>query len=203
MCSELEAAVQHIFDEAYGFARQFGGVDNGMTVLYGPPIAAPDVMIVSAQGGADELFVQTSWPTELAYLNPNTTFRFGNRLRRGFEEGQLADTLAHRTVATNIAFPQAKSFDRWLESRKAPAWLARSICWVDELIRLMQPKVILTYGKHAFGYLTDSTKSKGDVAETTYRHIPVLGCGHLSQGTSSDEHNRALTRVRLHIPQGG
>ena len=199
MCSELEAAVQNIFDEAYGFARRFGGVDDGMTVLYGPPMAVPQVMVVSAQGGADEQFVQTSWPTELAYLNADTTYRFGNRLRKDFERAHMTDTLAHRTVATNIAFPQAGGFDDWLASKKAPAWLARSICWVEELIGLMRPKVILTYGKHAFGYLTNATKSKGIVAETTLEEIPVVGCGHLSQGTSNAEHECALASVRQHL----
>ena len=199
MCSELEVAVQRVFDEAYEFAQSFRGVDDGMTVLYGPPIAAPEVMIISAQGGADQRFVQTSWPIELAYANAQTTFRFGNRLRKGFGEAQMADTLAHRTVATNIAFPQAESFDEWLASKKAPLWLARSICWVEELIRLMQPKIVLTYGKYAFGYLTDSTKGRGIVAETTYRSIPVVGCGHLSQGTSDVEHQIALAKVRRHL----
>ena len=115
----------------------------------------------------------------------------------------MADTLAHRTVATNIAFPQAEGFTDWLALKKAPAWLARSICWVEELIRLMRPEVILTYGKPAFGYLTDYTKSKGIVAEATLSGIPVVGCGHLSQGTSNAEHQRALGRVRQHLDQAG
>ena len=115
----------------------------------------------------------------------------------------MADTLACRTVATNIAFPQAKSFGKWLESKEAPAWLARSICWVEELIDLMQPEVVLTYGKPAFGYLTNAAKCRGIVAETTYRSIPVVGCGHLSQGTSDLEHECALAKVRQHLVRGG
>lgn len=197
--TELEDAVRRIFDEACRFARHFGGVEDGMTVLYGPPMAAPQVMVVSAQGGAHERFVQTSWPTELAYSNAATTFRFGNRLRRGFEDAQMVDTLAHRTVATNIAFPQAEGFDDWLATRKAPAWLAKSICWVEELIRLMPPEVTLTYGRPAFGYLTGCTKSTGVVAEATFGDILVVGCGHLSQGTSDAEQKEALARVRRRL----
>ena len=190
----LERQVQRIYDEANNYAKLHGGVEHGMNVLYGPPIPNPKVMIVSLQGGGkDGKAPQTTWPGELAYLDGR--HEFGRRLVRDFDKGGLGDVLRRNTVATNLAFPQAERFAPWLRTPGAQAWLERSAAWMDRLIALIRPKLLLTYGKDSFERLSGRPK-RNRIEETKRNGIPLIGCGHLIQGARLDERAEAIDRVR-------
>ena len=190
----LESEVRRIYAEANAYAELHGGVGHGMNVLYGPPILNPKVAIVSLQGGGqDGKPPQTTWPEELAYLDGR--HEFGRRLVRDFEGAGLGDVLRHSTVATNLAFPQAGRFAPWLRTPGARVWLEKSSAWMDRLIALMQPKVLLAYGKEPFERLAGRPKRKR-VDEAMRRGVPVVGCGHLIQGASLVDRAEAMGRVK-------
>jgi hypothetical protein len=201
----LEGAVQSIYDEANDFARAHGGVEHGMNILLGPPLPAPDLMLVSLQGAGADGIVQATWPSALLYADPalNTNPRtgrpnpFGVRLRRDFADAGLADMLRQRTVASNIIFPQSPGLDVWQASgRLAAEWNRRSRAWLVALVRLMEPRVILTYGTVAFRELTGSDKSKGQLGVGRFDGRPVIGCGHLMRGADLRERAAAIAAVR-------
>ena len=191
----LEREVQRIYDRANEYAELHGGVQHGMNVLYGPPILKPKVMIVSIQGGAaDGKPPQKTWPSRFVYLDRKHPF--GSKLSRDFETAGLVDVLSKSAVATNIAFPQAREFGQWRRSSAAQAWLEKSTDWVNELLRLMEPAVIITYGSPPFFRLVGRRK-RGIVEQTTWNGTPLVACDHLaSRRLSLDARNDAIETVK-------
>ena len=194
---QLRTAITTIYRLANEYADEHDGVEHGMNILYGPPIPNPDVMIVSAQGGGGDLKRQRTWPPRLEYLH--SKYRFGNRLVRDFADAGMSDVLESSTVATNIAFPQFKGgFDRWMKQGGSGEWLERSLDWVQQLVRLMPPKVVLTYGSHAFRHLVGRKKEGGQyrIDEDRWLGVQVIGCGHLMQGSTKVSRMCAMERVK-------
>ena len=191
--ASLEVEIRRIYHEANRYADEHGGVEHGMNILYGPPILNPAVMIVSAQGGGADRNRQRTWPAKLEYSASG--YPFGRRLVSDFEEAGLEDALENRTVATNIAFPQSPGFDDWLRKPGSEAWLEKSLAWVEELVQLMPPRVILTYGRHAFRHLVGHRKVDR-VERAEWWGFPVVGCGHLMQGATKAERLDAVRLVR-------
>ena len=67
----------------------------------------------------------------------------------------------------------------------------------DELMGLMAPDVILTYGSPPFEALTGERKARGKFAEAAYRGISVVGCSHYSRNVATPEGRRAvMARIR-------
>ena len=103
------------------------------------------------------------------------------------------------TVATNVAFPQFKGgFDAWLKRDGSGEWLIQSLNWVERMVRLMPPKVVVTYGSHAFRHLVGRGRQGGihDIDQDSWLGVPVVGCGHLMQGSTKAARDRAMARVR-------
>ena len=194
---QLRKSIKNIYRRANEYADEHGGIEYGMNILYGPPIREPSVMIVSAQGGGDDPHRQRIWPGRFVYLE--SEFQFGKRLVSDFADAGLSNVLKTDTVATNIAFPQFKGeFDRWLKKDGSKEWLDRSLTWVRQLAKLMPPKVVLTYGRHAFGHLVGREKSGGinHIEKDEWLGFPVVGCGHLMQGSTKAARDRAMELVR-------
>ena len=205
----IKEGVERIYREANAYADKAGGVNYGMNILLGPPIGQPAVMIVSLQGGGDDRKRQTRWPDRLVYATPETNrHRFGKILRADFIGNGLQEVLDSRTVASNIVFPQWPSkrggFGGWCSQPGAGAWRERSRRWLEELVDLMAPRVILTYGKPAFEELTNTTKTKGELGHGRFRNAEVVGCGHLIQGADILERKSAMLRIgELVVDEGG
>ena len=72
--SELEVKVSKIYQQANEYAEECGGVEFGMTILYGPPILNPKVCLISLQGGGKDLIVHRTWPERLYYLEDDYLF---------------------------------------------------------------------------------------------------------------------------------
>ena len=190
----LEQGVQRIYDEANAYADLNGGVCHGMNVLYGPPIMGAKDMVVSIQGGGrDRKRPRKTWPPELTYLNK--AHPFGAKLVKDFQSAGLFDILSHSTVATNIAFPQAPDFNQWRKRPGAREWLEKSTAWVQELIRMVRPVVILTYGSPPFLRLVGRAK-RGMVEQTKLNGTPLVACDHLaSRRLTRDARSDAVARV--------
>ena len=173
-------------------------VKHGMNILHGPPLLGPALMIISAQGGGGDGIRQTRWPHTLVYGRPDNRFQFGRRMRADFERHGMLSVLLECTVATNIAFPQhVGTFDQWRKQPGSDVWLKKSKAWVTQLIKLMPPAAILTYGRHAFHELTGARKRQHEVSEGSYAGKVVVGCGHLMQDATKNERDEAMRRVRM------
>lgn len=199
--TKLETQVGRIYCEVNRFADTHGGVECGLNVLYGPPIANPLVFIVSMQGGGADKIRQRTWPPKLLYTNGEHDF--GSRLQSDFQEAGLVDVLETKTVATNIAFPQAKEFAKWRRKPGSDRWLAKSLEWVEDLIRLMPPRVLLTYGEDPFRHLMGRKKTSR-VEQTMWRPsspdaqqtpVALVGCGHLMRGATKAQRREAMQLV--------
>ena len=192
---ELEAEVRRVYAEANAYADEVGGVEHGMNILYTPPRWRPRVMVVSVQGAGDDGVRQRKWPEHNQYAV--SCYSFGKKMTADFDDAGMARMFREQTVASNLAFAQAKDFDKWRRMSIGKGWLARSRGWLDELIGLMAPGVLLTYGSPPFQALTGMHKARGKLAEGTYRGIPVVGCSHYSRNVATPGERRAvMSRIR-------
>lgn len=191
----LTATVKRIYDDANHLADEIGGVEYGLNILYGPPIANPSVMIVTSQGAGEDKNRQRTWPCCLLYLD--SPYRFGRILQNDFQRMGRSELLRTSTVASSLVFPQWPRFADWRKQSTAQEWLEHSRIWLNDLIDAMTPKIILTYGKVTFEELTGEQKRQYELAESVYRGIPVVGCGHLVQGANLEERVQALSKLPL------
>ena len=124
-------------------------------------------------------------------------YSFGKKMTADFDDAGMSRIFRLETVATNLAFAQAKDFDKWRRTSVGKGWMERSRGWLDELIELMAPGVILTYGSPPFRALTGMRKARGKLAEATYGGIPVVGCSHYSRNMATPEERLdVMARIR-------
>lgn len=191
---ELKREVRRIYSEANAFADKVGGVEHGMNILYTPPRLRPKVMIITMQGAGDDGKRQRTWPDHNQYAF--SEYPFGKEMTTDFDGAGMSELFRSDTVASNLAFPQAKHFGVWRRTCLAKTWLKRSRLWLDELIVLMAPCSLLTYGSPPFQELTGLHKVGGQMCEATYGGIPVVGCSHYAHNWATHEERRA-TMARI------
>ena len=132
--------------------------DRGISVLYGAPPAAIDLIMVSFQNHdcARPMFDparRRPWPERLLYADAAMDpFPFGERLRRVFESHGLTRTLCERTLGINAVYPDAPLGDSefWLCGEGSyGAWRRFSTSWTALLIEQIRPKAVLLLGRKA------------------------------------------------------
>ena len=191
---ELEREVRRVYAEANAFADKVGGVEHGMNILYTPPRLRPKVMIVTMQGAGDDGKRQRTWPDRNQYAL--SCYRLGKEMTADFDGAGMSELFRSDTVASNLAFPQAKHFKNWRSTCLGKTWLRKSRRWLDELIVLMAPCSLLTYGSPPFKELTGQHKVGGRMCEANYRDIPVVGCSHYARNRATPEERQAtMARV--------
>ena len=71
--AEIERLAERMYEETIQRLRDVdlrGVVKHRITALYGPPMASPDLMLVSFQGsGGDSSPSEPTWPERLLYLD--------------------------------------------------------------------------------------------------------------------------------------
>ena len=203
--SELEHEVRRIYKEAIDcYLADVDDAKSGMSVLYTPPMLRPKLMVVSMQGGGADGKCQPTWPKRNVYaavhdgeIEAVGNHNFGDQMTTDFDEAGMGSMFRCKTVITNLAFAQAKEFGEFSGTQRGKKWLKRSREWLDQLICLMEPRVMLTFGKEPFEKLTGKPKHGGKLAEATHRGVPVVGCGHYSHGWA----DRPETRGGVVQPQ--
>ena len=161
--------------------------------MYGPPMANPDLMLVSFQGGGgDSSPSEPTWPDRLRYLN--SEFDFGRALRRQFREAGLYETLEARTVAMAACFPEAPAnqSNGWMAKRGPRAeWREFSSNWVRRMVSAMRPRAVLLFGKKASKAVGLDDRWGDEVLDSRgwrafgraeVEGCPAVYCQHLSQG---------------------
>ena len=103
--------MRRIYAEANAYADEVGGVEYGMNILYTPPRLRPKVLVVSTQGAGDDSVRQRTWPEHNQYAV--SCYSFGRKMTADFDEAGMSRMFRLETVATNLAFPQSRDFDRW------------------------------------------------------------------------------------------
>ncbi len=173
--------------------RMRGVVKHKVTAMYGPPMARPDVALVSFQGGGgDASPSQRTWPDRLLYIDDD--FVFGRTLRRQFGDAGLDEVLRRRTVAMAACFPEARASEsgRWT-SKSGPRaeWRKFSTAWVRRMLAAMCPRAVLVFGTKtslALGmedrWRDVERDSRGWRAfgRARIEDCPAVYCQHLSQG---------------------
>jgi hypothetical protein len=184
----------------------------GLTILYGPQIQRPDLMMISFEdGGADGRF-QLTWPDRLLYLydeaKSGNAFKFGRTLCACANEAGVCDPLASSCVATCAIFPQATEADagRWLTGGPPWAdWRAFWTGWVRRFVAAFAPRVIVVFGDKASRALglaerwPDVARNHGQgwmtFGRTDWLGVPTLFTTHLSRTVLRDA-VRALATAR-------
>jgi hypothetical protein len=132
--------------------------DRGISVLYGAPPAAIDLVMVSFQNHDCDrpLFdpaQRLPWPEHLVHAGEGLDpFPYGERLRRVFGAYGLMDTLRERTLGINAVYPDAPLSDSefWLCGEGGyGAWRRFSTSWTGLLIEQIRPKAVLLLGRKA------------------------------------------------------
>ncbi len=194
--SEIERLAARMYDETFARLKRAhlrDVVEHRITAMYGPPIANPDLMLVSFQGGgADSSPSESTWPDRLRYLNSN--FEFGRALRSQFRQAGLYNTLETRTVAIAACFPEArvKQSNRWMAKQGARAdWREFSANWVRRMVSAMRPRAVLVFGKKASKAVRLDDRWRDEVLDSRgwrafgraeMEGCPAVYCQHLSQG---------------------
>lgn len=181
-------------------------VGHRITAMYGPPMANPDLMLVSFQGGSgDKSPSKPTWPERFRYLD--SKFDFGRALRSQFREAGLYETLEKRTVAMAACFPEAPASEsnRWMAKRGPRAeWREFSSNWVRRMVAAMHPRAVLLFGKKASkavglddGWSDETFDSRGWRAfgRAELEGCPTVYCQHLSQGWSRQSVQTSLREV--------
>lgn len=192
---ELEQEVRRICAEANAFADGVGGVEHGMNILYTPPMLRPGLIVVCIQGAGGDGVRQRKWPEHNRYAASN--YAFGRKMTADFDDAGMSRLFRLDTVATNLAYAQAKDFGKWRRTSVGKGWLGKSRNWLEELMGLMAPGAISTFGSPAFEALTGRHKRRGENAEAAHRGIPVVGCSHYSRNAATPGERRAvMARIR-------
>ncbi len=213
--SSAEEALQHLTQRMYAEvatmmcdAEMQSVVTDGLTVLYGPPMVRPDIGIITFQGGGADKSVQASAPKRLLYRGD--PYKFGTALRRYMGAVGLSDTLANRTVAQAVIFPQAPTSQAggWMAKTGPKArWREFSKDWTTRLVEAQQPKVVLVFGGKASAVLgiewrEIERKHKQyhmTFARADWMGIPTVFCHHLSIGCPESEAIRCMGEVKVLI----
>jgi len=179
MFDNLALACRHMLDGPYGRALAPG---CGISVLYGAPPPAIDLVMVSLQNHDCErpMFDPAGqpWPERLVHADEaSDPFAFGARLRRVFAAHGLTRTLRERTLAINAIYPDAprEEADLWLHGDHARgAWRRFSTTWTALIIEQVRPKAVLLLGRKAS--VAIRRKLKGvPVVEAVHFAAPAAG----------------------------
>ena len=79
--------MRRIYMEVNRYADDVGGVEDGLSVLFSPPMLNPKLMIISMQGGAGRNNRQRCWPSQMVYVK--SPFGFGKRMTSDFDGAGL------------------------------------------------------------------------------------------------------------------
>ena len=154
MFDNLALACRQMLDGPHGRAIT---ANRGISVLYGAPPAAVDLVMVSFQNHASgrPMFDAAGrpWPERLVHADERLDpFPFGERLRRVFAAHGLTETLRERTLALNAIYPDApvSESEFWLCGEGSHgAWRRFSTNWTALLIEQIRPRAVLLLGRKA------------------------------------------------------
>lgn len=205
---ELNALTKRMYTEARERTRDpkwNAVIDPKITIMFGPPMVKPDLVLVSFQGGAgDRSPTKWEWPDKLVYLD--SRFAFGRNLTKLFNEAGHASMLKYRTTAITTCFPEARANDasKWIRKTGAYAlWRNFSSNWARRMLRAMQPRSIIVFGKKASQSLGlegcwSDVKRNGNgqwYGHTEIEGCPAVYCHHLSQGYKKSQVHYCLRAV--------
>ena len=199
MSDSIEALLREAYSTTHEMLKdpKLGSVvQHGLLISYGPPIATPDLLLLTFQGGGESPVVQETWPKRLLYAND--PYKFGTILRGLFQDTGLSSSLQSSAMAFPAVFPQAPSREagRWMKKTGPHAnWRCHSAECVERLVESINPKVVIVFGNktsevfdirwekieriHAQGHQTFGV--------STFQRAPAVFCHHLSQGFVKSE----------------
>jgi hypothetical protein len=206
--SEISTLARKAYGQAHALLRDeqmASVVNNGMNILYGPPIQRPDLALITFQGGGADKTIQQSWPNRLLYLDD--PYKFGGTLRSICTEVGLAETLETSTVAMPTVFPQAPVSEagKWMSKTGPRAkWSEFSLGWLDIMMTEMRPKTVVLFGTKASQLVNvnwEEAEFNHSQNHQTYGVAELFGakaiyCHHLSIGCPRNEALKCFKAVR-------
>ena len=190
---KIEALLREAYSETHEMLNdpELGSVvKDGLTISYGPPIYKPDLLLLSFQGAGDDKTEQKEWPKKLLYIDDE--YRFGPPLRKLCRATGLYPSLEKSTMAFPTVFPQAseKEANRWEKGLEPySVWRNHSVDWVQRLVRVIRPKVVIVFGVRAsrvFDIRWDKVECNDKQNWRTFgvsqfQGVPAVYCCHLSR----------------------
>ena len=168
-CSDLYNRTRTLWRSLEG---QYPTWECRFSILYGPPILRPDLLILGSNPGfdPDDLYPEEilTWPKDNEYTTQD--WPLARRLRSIFASADL-DYLLERSLGTNLIFFKSKCLGRhketglgWADNpleirRQLETYCAQE---VGNLVEALEPKAVLVLGLAVFDKVTDEV-------------VPVLG----------------------------
>lgn len=202
MCkTSNQSVIQHckaLYERTYalwrGLEGQYPTWECRYSILYGPPITKPELMIIGSNPGfnASDLYDEEvlTWPGKNEYLAKD--WPLAVRLRSLFESAGIPDALA-QSVRTNRLFFKSKSLGRhptrlgWQDNPASIRQDLEAYCSAEceKLMAILRPRCVLALGLGVFDQVVDVSESqiKGTggrrIAASGFASgIPVLGIIH-------------------------
>ena len=199
----MSNAIEGLLREAYSATHDVlknpelrSVVQHGLLISYGPPIPQPDLLLLSFQGGGHTYRnVQDTWPQKLLYID--SPYKFGTTLRKLCRATGLYSSLQSSAMAFPAVFPQAPDGEagRWMrKTGPYPVWRDHSKYWVERLVKVIKPKVVIVFGDKASKVFDisweDVEHNHGGGHQTfgvsTFQGAPAVFCHHLSRYVESE-----------------
>ena len=155
------------------------------SILYGPPVFRPDLLIVGSNPGfnADDLYDEEilTWPGKNEYTNKN--WPLATKLRSIFSDAGL-EAVLEKSLGTNQLFFKSKGVDRhetglgWADNpldvrRQLEAYCAHEL---ERLVRELEPNALLTLGLSVFDDIADVDRR--DITSAKGRRVASVGSAY-------------------------
>ncbi len=183
---EVTTYCENLYSRTRALWRSFNGQyptwKCRFSILYGPPIFRPDLLIVGRNPGfnAADLYDEEilTWPRKNEYTNKN--WPLATKLRSIFSNADL-ESLLEQSLGTNQLFFKSKGIGRhetglgWANNpldvrRQLEAYCVHEL---ERLVQRLEPRALLTLGLSVFDDIADV--GQRDILSAKGRRVAAVG----------------------------
>ncbi|QHI36039.1 hypothetical protein IMCC3317_13920 [Kordia antarctica] len=186
---ELKKEVETYYEEFQSDEKLKSKTDKyykGIQILFSPLIIRPKIMFIGINPGAgffntNNRYLKRFSPLENSeYLKGE--YRLAQQTRKLFEMAELTSDDLKKSVKSNCFFfatTNEKELHQFLSHLKPSKVYTKSEKWIDKLVKLIKPKIIICEGKSAFNQFVKNKdceiKDKDNVLFTEWNSLKIIG----------------------------
>jgi hypothetical protein len=194
--------------DGYSFSK------SGFSVFYSRPNPNPDLLILGFNPGGDESAFRKDYDSHLPpegfhdyFQEANGDYPLAKKMRKLFEDIGKTPTL-RKSVKLNLIFFRSSHVNQWKQIEKPLRQEMEKYCFrkVEEAIRILQPRFILTEGIQTFQILKSilpgtsdpkfepGSRGRAIFAKSIFEETPLLGIIHLTGARPSNAEFQNIAR---------
>ena len=186
---------------------------SGFAVFYSRPRLNPDLLILGFNPGGDENAFDLKRDSRLPdfhdyFQDGDGDYRLAQKMRGLFKDIDKEETLKN-SVKLNLIFFRSTDKNQWNQINRPLRQEMEKYCLskVREVIKVLNPKVILTEGIQTFQILHANLPQasppqfesingrRAMFAKSNFSGIPLLGIIHLSGARPSEEEMQSIKKI--------